>query len=717
MTAYQRHPTGPSLPRRIVIIGAALALSIWIGPLAAGQKIDDPEIRLQAAMHKEQIEGELEQAIELYKSVLTNAGSNHSVAAKALLQIGACYEKLGKPDARQAYERVVLEYSDRPAVVADARARLAALGAGGQRVKGTGLAQVAADLRKPLAVSDDGKYLAFVDLGDGDLAIRDLATGKDRRVTTTAMDLDPPEQEYAANAAFSPDGRQLAYGWYNGRTETQEIRVVGREGGEPRKLRTTEKNYAVRDWSPDGKQILASQALGGQEPKVAEAILLVSVADGTRRVLKTLTARGPGPSLYSKTVAFSPDGRYIAYDYTPVDGAAERDVFVFAVDGSGEAPLVQHPANDVLLGWFPDGNTVLFGSDRSGTDELWAIRVSGGRPQGAAMPLRQKIGAVRVLGITKASSFYYHPTEGDSTDVYLATWDPTTGKIIDAPRVLPDRVEGGRWDATWSPDGTEIAFFRPPPSQTLSIHTLKTGQVRDIPLKLEKPPSSYRLTWLPDGREILVHEGSTAPFRVIVSTGTSGPYIPGLRARHPALSRDGKTVFYERWTTLPDGSRQFDVVRRDTATGDEARLYLGQVSDFALSPDEHWLAIGSMSPGADANFPNRNMKKGIYVVPAAGGPARLLLDSGTEPARPEAWSADGKYVLFLGNNGRVWRIAAEGGKPAILADLRLKNITGLSLHPDGRRLAITGRFGSNFGGRATEVWVIENLLKISEGSR
>ena len=43
-------------------------------------------------------------------------------------------------------------------------------------------------------------------------------------------------------------------------------------------------------------------------------------------------------------------------------------------------PLVEHPANDIVLGWAPDGKWVLFTSDRADTSVPGSYRWSMGNP-------------------------------------------------------------------------------------------------------------------------------------------------------------------------------------------------------------------------------------------------------------------------------------------------------------------------------------------------
>lgn len=85
------------------------------------------EVLLQAALDKELLEGELEEAIRLYTNLRERYGSDRAVAAHALAQIGHCYEKLGNPEARKIYERVRKEYSDQREAVRLARQGLTRL--------------------------------------------------------------------------------------------------------------------------------------------------------------------------------------------------------------------------------------------------------------------------------------------------------------------------------------------------------------------------------------------------------------------------------------------------------------------------------------------------------------------------------------------------------------------------------------------------------------
>ena len=93
---------------RILIMAlAGLAGMALLVPLAGGRQDRQQEILLQKAIQKETVDGKLNTAISMYRQILANPGENRTVAAKALLQIGKCYEKLGSADAPKAYKQLL----------------------------------------------------------------------------------------------------------------------------------------------------------------------------------------------------------------------------------------------------------------------------------------------------------------------------------------------------------------------------------------------------------------------------------------------------------------------------------------------------------------------------------------------------------------------------------------------------------------------------------
>ena len=154
-----------------------------------------------------------------------------SVAAALLL--GLALSTLGSERGREDYRRVVEELSEERVSVAEAKARLAALGHPARPAppSGTAIRRVWAypGLNDVMSPSPDGRYLAFQDQRTGDLALRDLATGENRRLTKNKV----AWARFTREARISPDGQRVAYDWgFPG--EGFDLRVVGIDGSQPR---------------------------------------------------------------------------------------------------------------------------------------------------------------------------------------------------------------------------------------------------------------------------------------------------------------------------------------------------------------------------------------------------------------------------------------------------------------------------------------------------
>jgi hypothetical protein len=85
----------------------------------------DPERQLEAAIHREMVEGEIAGAIGMYQAIVAQTGTPRAVAARALLHLGQCEEKLGqRREAHATYARVVKDYGAEAPVAAEARTKL-----------------------------------------------------------------------------------------------------------------------------------------------------------------------------------------------------------------------------------------------------------------------------------------------------------------------------------------------------------------------------------------------------------------------------------------------------------------------------------------------------------------------------------------------------------------------------------------------------------------
>jgi Tol biopolymer transport system component len=555
--------------------------------------------------------------------------------------------------------------------------------------------------------SPDGRYMTYVDWWTGDLALHDFTTGEDRHLTDEAS-LD--ESEFAVLSAVSPDGERVAYSWENGQYD--ELRVLRIDGSGHRVLYSNEAmNIHPVEWSADGSQILVGIDSFADRTK---QIGLVSVAEGSLRVLKSLDRRGAFEE------SLSPDGRYVIYDFPTDVGFSERDIYLIDTTTSDEEVLVEHPANDLVLGWAPDGEHVLFASDRGGTLGGWLLPMANGKAAGEARLVKPELWRINPLGFARNGSYFYGVRMA-MFDVYLAAIDPETGQLLGQPTRVSQNYFGSNGSPEWSPDGRYLAYISErsprgtPGYDALVIHSTENGEVRELRPKLG---SLTWQRWAPDGGSILVRssdqENRSGLFSIDVQTGDVRPLIYfgddeyHLNAEWRA---DGKALVVR--TFASDGTR---LGIRDLETGNEQVIY--RVShpeklikrDFAVSPDGLQLAFALRGDG----------DVGLMVIPVTGGEPRRLVRFTTGEPEPFFiyWSLDGQYLYYVrlgGSEGEekkgLWRIPAGGGMPEQLHWLMEVSALAMRFHPDGRRVALT-----RVEGTGSEVWVLEDFLPATAGA-
>jgi hypothetical protein len=103
------------------------------------------------------------------------------------------------------------------------------------------------------------------------------------------------------------------------------------------------------------------------------------------------------------------------------------DIYVIDVQGGGARPLVEHPAADRLVGWLPGSDIVLFSSDRSGTTDLWSVRVVNGRTNAEPRPVRSGFFQSAAVGFADGALFYTVRTGSSGSAINV---DPHSGALL-----------------------------------------------------------------------------------------------------------------------------------------------------------------------------------------------------------------------------------------------------------------------------------------------
>ena len=505
---------------------------------------------MRAAQHKEEVEGDLLGAIDLYKKLAQ--GADRASAAQALLRLGNCYEKLGDAQARATYQRVLRDFADRPQETREANLRIARLkdSSGASSSKGMVFRQM--PFRPDSAwMHTDGMHIAYIKPAAGDIVVTDMNGGHGRIV---AGPHDHGAEGAISSPVLSPDGKHLAYRAHGDRERASSELVLGSVAAlERHTLLKTEpgNSFDIQDFTPDGKQVLI---ISRDRQALVDRLQFVSTLDGR---ISRVRERRAG-SMDSARV--STDGRYIAFSERSSHAAQNLNMVVVRIDGSAEVKVAEHPDTNRPVVWLRSG-AILFSCTRTADTGLWLQPMSGGVPTGAPVLIRSNMEHVDDLG-SRQDGTVYLGREIDRNETFLADYDAVAGRISGPPQLVSGQWEGRLGAGDWSGDGKQLAYLIPPAGHELyeggaivALRAVATGLERRIVPKvaIQNFVSSY------DGRFLLAegiddrrHYGV---FRVNTQTGKRVPRSSLATSIRPASSRSGFRPTIE-CSTIANGTRR-----------------------------------------------------------------------------------------------------------------------------------------------------------------
>jgi tricorn protease len=404
---------------------------------------------------------------------------------------------------------------------------------------------------------------------------------------------------------------------------------------------------------------------------------------------------------------FSPDGSLVAF-------TAEYDgnVDVYVVESGGGVPrrLTWHPAEDHVAGWTPDGTSVLFRSGRASFhlfDRLFTLPLSGGLPQELPLP-RAVQGSFSPDGkrlayvpINQWQPAWKRYRGGQTTPVWIADLADSSVEVV-------PRTNSNDGCPVWLGDKVYFLSDRNGPVMLFAYDT-KTKQVAEA-----VGNDGLDFKWLTAGPDVLAYEQFGSLFLYDPATARSTPLtvrlsgdFPEVRPRYakvdqklgaPALSPNGKRVAFEargEILTVPAEKGDIRNLTRSPAVADR---------DPAWSPDGLKLAWLSDESGEYA----------LHVRDQGGLGDVRKIDLGQPPSffyRPR-FSPDGKRIALADKRQNVWIVDLEKTGPAVKADTDAFEIPEPVWSPDSRWLAYTKVLPSQFAavfvysldtGRATRV--------------
>jgi hypothetical protein len=195
---------------------------------------------------------------------------------------------------------------------------------------------------------------------------------EDQFVFVVPFELDffrPPF--FATAPQVSPDGKKILYTRheiFDNHYTYADLFLWDLETKEERSL--TERARAYHPvFFPNGKRILfAQQRPDGQSPVLS----VYELSTGRIVPFKEF----PNEILID-SFTISPDGTQIALTLWKMGGY--QDLYLLSSEGSDLTPLTQDKAGDFDPEWSPDGNFVLFSSERDGVYNLYTYRLSDGQ--------------------------------------------------------------------------------------------------------------------------------------------------------------------------------------------------------------------------------------------------------------------------------------------------------------------------------------------------
>lgn len=519
-----------------------------------------------------------------------------------------------------------------------------------------------------LPIVTDGIRLYFSDWQYGHLGLRQMS-----RNGGEAIPVDPDiggRLVYSPNT-MTPDGGHLVLTAFAPTASTASIWHLPVAGGTPRRV----ADGGLPRYSADGTQVVYAGGENGTE-------LLLARADfsGPRTI-----ARVPGRIHWP---AFSPDGEEIRFHHYPPRHAS---IWRISTDGSGLRRLLPgwHDTHHCCGTWTPDGEYFVFEARRDNRSQLWAIREDDDTPE----PVQITTGALDFIRPTIADGGRTLYAIGWQLRGEVVSRDPESGVFLPLQGLESLSAEG----LSYSRDGRWVVYVSYPGGDLW--RSTRTGEER---LQLTRSPMEVAgASWSPDGSQIAfggVAPGQAPRCYVVSADGgaprpVTGRPAPGIRQWSPSWSPDGTAIAFSE-----SGRERIQL----------SELATGQVTEIEgtegllgpqWSPDGRYIAAVSRGDLQLFDMETRQSESLVSGVPVSAyfwgpegrwiyyvenfllGPERAMRRISVPDRTTESVASLGRLRATFGITGFWFGITPEG-EPTFLRDLSIHHLYALDWLPD-----------------------------------
>jgi eukaryotic-like serine/threonine-protein kinase len=518
------------------------------------------------------------------------------------------------------------------------------------------------------SLSPDGEYFVYArETASGNLDVYLQRVGGSNPINLTA---DSPVED--TQPAYSPDGKQIAF---RSDRDGGGIFLMGATGESVRRLTDFGYNPA---WSPDGREILvATEGISGPGLRLSRSRLVrVNVGTGQPRPIVL-----PGDAVQP---SWSPRGLRIAY-WGVLPGNAER--VIWTVPAQGGAPV--RVTRDQYLNWnpvwSPGGDDLYYASDRSGSMNLWRVRIDelSGRVLGRPEPVTTPSSSSFLLSFSRDGRRILYTADESKANLERADFDPINLRVTSG---LTPVTQGSRAVRIIqpSPDGRWVVFDTAAPRENLFVLRSDGSGLRQLTDDLFK----NRLpSWSPDGKRILFYSNRSGTYQLWTVRPDGGGMERIIQTREPLYepiwSPDGRQILCRLEFT---GSVLIDMTVPPERRRPRPLPIQGGLRSFTAqswSPDGKWLIGSSSGPGIYAySFDTRKIERWI--------------DRGTG----SCWLRDGRRILYR-NEGKVLAFDRRTRKiQEVLAPAGNSAILRVAPSPDNRTLYLVR------GTQEGDVWML-----------